>query len=109
MLLSLLSLLACATAHDTGAVEGLHRVEVIIPVGETAEVMPLLPMQALVCSHSDCVSYDLVLVLHLGRAEITAPPTETCGCTGWSRRYGATGWSRSGVPSQSRDTIQTPA
>jgi len=74
MSLALLSLLACATAHDTGAAEeGLHRVEVVIPAGETAEVMPLLPVQALVCSHNDCVSYDLVLVLHLGRAEITAP------------------------------------
>jgi len=75
MPLALLSLLACATAHDTGAAEArLHRVEVVIPAGETAEMMPLLPVQALVCSHSDCVSYDLVLVLHLGRAEITAPP-----------------------------------
>ena len=35
--------------------------------------MPLLPVQALVCSHSDCVSYELVLVMRLGRAEVTAP------------------------------------
>lgn len=75
MLLALLLWLACAGAHDTGEAVAapLQRVEVVIAAGETAEIMPLLPVQALVCSHSDCVSYDLVLVMRLGRAEVTAP------------------------------------
>jgi hypothetical protein len=75
MLLALLPWLACAGAHDTGEAQPatLQRVEVVIPAGETAELAPLPPVQALVCSHSDCVSYDLVLVMRLGRAEVTAP------------------------------------
>ena len=75
MSLALLPWLACAGAHDTGEAQPatLQRVEVVIPSGETAEIMPLLPVQALVCLRSDCVSYDLVLVMRLGRAEVTAP------------------------------------
>lgn len=75
MLLALLPWLACAGAHDTGEAQPatLQRVEVVIPAGETAEIVPLLPVQAIVCSHSDCVSYEFVLVMRLGRAEVTAP------------------------------------
>ena len=76
MLLALLSWLACAGSHDTGEAQPaapLHRVEVVIPAGETADIAPLLPMQALICSHSDCISYELVLVMQLGRAEVNAP------------------------------------